>query len=52
MDKRGWPPNQIDEIDAHYYFELLGYREKLKDPKIQRKKARERTPVVPIDAVF
>lgn len=52
MNKYGWTPAQIDEIDVHYYLELLDYRQKMNDPKEQRKRAWRNDRVVPIDAVF
>jgi hypothetical protein len=52
MDTRGWTPAQIDEIDVHYYMELLEYQEKMNDPREKRKRKWRNDKVVPIDAVF
>ncbi|WP_248892225.1 hypothetical protein [Bacillus methanolicus] len=52
MNTRGWTPAQIDEIDVHYYFELLAHQEKMNDPKEKRKRKWRNQKVVPIDAVF
>jgi len=52
MDKRGWTPTQIDEIDVHYFMELMEYQEKMNNPKEKRKRKWKNQKVVPIDAVF
>lgn len=52
IDKKGWTPAQIDEIDVHYFMQLMEYREKLNDPKEKRKRKWRNDKVVPIDAVF
>ncbi|MCA1180123.1 hypothetical protein CHCC15292_3930 [Bacillus licheniformis] len=48
MDERGWTLNEIDNSDYPFFIELLEHREKLKNPKEQRKRAK----TVPIDHVF
>jgi len=48
MQQHNWTPAQIDEIDAHYYFELLEHQNK---PKKEKSKFAGQK-VVPIDAVF
>lgn len=52
METKGWTPSQIDEVDVHFYFDLLGYNAKMKDPEEQKKKKWRDAKVVPIDAVF
>ncbi|WP_368493172.1 hypothetical protein AB4J90_16300 [Geobacillus thermodenitrificans] len=52
MDKKGWTPAQIDEIDVHYYMNLMAHYKKMNDPKEIRKRKWKNQKVVPIDAVF
>lgn len=52
MDSKGWTPAQIDEIDIHYFFELMAHRSKMNAPEYQRKQKWSNQKVVPIDAVF
>jgi len=50
MERHNWTPAQIDEIDAHYYFDLLDRKNQPKPKKKASKWAGQK--VVPIDAVF
>jgi hypothetical protein len=52
MNKRGWTIQQIDEMDAHFLFDILEYQEEMSNPAKRRKKAWENAKVVPIDQVF
>lgn len=52
METKGWTPSQIDEVDVHFYFELLERNEKLNDPTEKRKKKWREAELVPINEVF
>lgn len=49
---RYWTPQQIDEIDIHYYFELMEYQEEMKKPGARIKQAKKQGNLTPINHVF
>ncbi|WP_187119697.1 hypothetical protein [Numidum massiliense] len=51
METRQWALSQIDEMDVHFYFDLLEFKHE-NTPQAKRARARKRGKVVPIDKVF
>lgn len=49
---RFWTIQQIDEMDSHYFFELLEYQHEMSKPGARLKQAKSRGNLTPINHVF